>query len=92
MKKDELWKDEASKMVNHFWNRMPIFRNTARTHSFRVFAWSCWDQIFVPGGYIPTLETKTSTPQIHNEHDIPEHLLVNRSFHISFISHRLTLD
>jgi len=30
MKKDELWKDEASKMVNHFWNRMPIFRNTAR--------------------------------------------------------------
>ena len=32
------------------------------------------------------------TPQIHNEHDIPEHLLVNRSFHISFISHRLTLE
>ena len=58
MKKDELWKDEASKMVNHFWNRMPIFRNTARTHSFRVFAWSCWDQIFVPGGYIPTLDNQ----------------------------------
>ena len=38
MKKDELWKDEASKMVNHFWNRMPIFRNTARIKSSNTWS------------------------------------------------------